>query len=128
MSYVVTEGVEEASSILQELRRIEREISDLSAAGRTMVGASEWEIEPYRERLITLKRLLKEYARYGSMDPKRKAPSRLEQMWFSTPIRHASSHFHLRTNAGPKLWASGLSEVGMDISWGVSRLAKQIAG
>lgn len=126
MSYVAPEDLEEARAVLAELKRIEQEISDIAAAGRALVSASDPEIEPYRERLISLKLLLKSYARVGTMDPIRKVPTRIERTWFATPISHASSHFHLRTSAGPKRWSSGLSEVRMDISWGVSRLAKEI--
>ena len=50
MSYVAPEDLEEARAVLAELKRIEQEISDIAAAGRALVSASDPEIEPYRER------------------------------------------------------------------------------
>lgn len=128
MSSPRLQDTQEAELILAELVRIEDEIASIATAGRMLAGASEWEIDPFRKRLIALKQLLKAYAKCGSLDLKRKLPTSAERKWFSTPVLQASSHFHMRTNAGPRHWQLGLSEVGMDISWAVSRLRKEIDG
>ncbi len=112
----------EMQRVLDELVRIEMEISASASAGHALREAPAWKFAPYRDRLIALKADLKRHAKHGALDIKRRAKTAMEQAWFSTPISHASSHFHLQTNAGPQHWAAGLSEVGMDISWGVSRL------
>lgn len=128
MSHLQNRDAEELTAILAELVRIQDEIAAITSAGRRLVGASEWEIDPFRERIVALKKQLKAYAKSGCMDVRRKVPTNAERTWFSTPVLQASSHFHMRTNAGPKLWPLGLSEVGLDISWAVARLQKQIEG
>lgn len=51
-----------------ELVRIENEIAALTSAGARLLGSSEWNIEPFRERIVVLKQQLKAYAKSGCVD------------------------------------------------------------
>ncbi|MCC4610029.1 hypothetical protein [Xanthomonas campestris] len=118
----------ETRAILAELHRLDREISCLRDAGRRLGAASQPEIEPFQRRVVLLKAQLKAYAKHGTADPHRKIQTSAEQAWFGSHVRNASSRFRMKNNAGPRNWEKGLSESGMDISYALSRLPKELNG
>lgn len=67
--------------IFAELVRIENEIATFTSAGLGLLGSSEWNIDPFRERIVALKQQLKAYAKSGCVDLGRKAPASAERAW-----------------------------------------------
>ncbi|WP_228608210.1 hypothetical protein [Xanthomonas arboricola] len=113
-------------AVLRELTRLSKEIASLQAVGGTLANSSTLQIQPFRERLHLLKYQLKNYAKTETLEPNRKTQTHAEQKWFGPAVRAASSHFHLRTNAGPARWLLGLSEVGMDIDYFLFKIRREL--
>ncbi|WP_426788758.1 hypothetical protein [Xanthomonas campestris] len=112
-------------AVLKELTRLSEEIAFLQTVGKALVNSSPGEIQPFRERLHLLKHQLKTYAKTETLDPSRKTKTHAEQTWFGPAVRAASSHFHLRINAGPARWILGLSEVGLDIDYFLFKIRRE---
>jgi len=112
--------------IFAELVRIENEIATLTSAGLRLLGSSEWNIDPFRERIVALKQQLKAYAKSGCVDLGRKAPASAERAWLLAHVVQASSHLQMYNDADPKHSPRDPAAKDMDISWAVARLRKEI--
>lgn len=118
---------DEAGRLLTELNRMLAELEALRSVSVGLRGARPYQIDDYLERVRAIKADIKEAARHGTLDRKRREKTRLEQVFFDPAVRHASANFRMRANAAPSNWQSGLGDPAFELSYCIDNLERYVA-
>ncbi|MEG1625106.1 hypothetical protein [Pseudomonas sp.] len=120
---------QEAQAIAAELQRWQEEARSLADEAAEKSRLSPSCIDSLKNRLTSLKHEIKEAAKYETLSGRKTAKTELEQCFFGPAVRSTSANFRLRTDTSPKseLWARGLYEVELELSYALDGLQRFIA-
>lgn len=120
---------QEAQAIAEELQRWHDEARSLVAEAADKTRLSPTSIDSLGNRLSSLKNEIKEAAKHETLSRRKAAKTELEHYFFGPAVRSTSANFRLRTDTSPKseLWARGLYEVELELSYALDGLRSFVA-
>ena len=117
-----TRNLQDAELVLSTLSRLHDELEDLMRISDGWRTLSRDDMPELRERLTAVKAELKALAKNETVDGRRRPPTHLERAFFGPAVRSASANFHMRVDAPPSKWISGIYNSSTDLSYYIYQL------
>ena len=117
---------QEAQAISAKLKRWHDEARSLVDEAADKSRLSPASIDSLKNRLTNLKNEIKEAAKHETLSGRKTTKTELEQCFFGPAVSSTSANFRMRTDTSPmsKLWARGLNEVELELSYALDGLQR----